>query len=57
MSITQPECVFVALGVQHAMSMFHIVICGLPRSTNIFPHYLMKGTVLEKKLPNTKCMF
>jgi hypothetical protein len=24
---------------------------------NIFPHYLIKGTILEKKLPNTKCVF
>jgi hypothetical protein len=30
-------CVFVALGIQRAMRMRHIVICGLPRST-IFYH-------------------
>jgi len=34
MTITQGECVFVALGIQHAMR--HIVICGLPRSTKFF---------------------
>jgi len=38
-SITYPECVFVALGIQHAKRTCHIVTCGLPGST-IFLHII-----------------
>ena len=34
--IIYSECVFVALVIQHAMHMHHVVICGLPRSTIFF---------------------
>ena len=29
-------CAFVALGIQQAMRLRHVVICGLPRSTIFF---------------------
>jgi len=56
MSITQPVCLLVALGTQHATRMRHIVICGLPPPYNIFPHYLIKGTIFQNKLFNIKCV-
>ena len=37
--ITYSECVFVALGVQRAVHMRHVVICGLSIST-IFFHFI-----------------
>ena len=33
---TNLVCVFVALGMQHAMSKRRVVVCGLPRSTIFF---------------------
>ena len=48
-SITQTECVFVALGIQHAMSMCHIVICGLFRSTTFFDIFSQTSLFLGEK--------
>jgi len=43
--------------IQYGMRMRHIVICGLPRSTIFFPHYLINGTFFEKTLLNIQCVF
>jgi hypothetical protein len=40
--------VFVALGIQHAMRICHIVICGLPRSTIVFHNNFIKGIIYKK---------
>ena len=48
MSIAQPACVFVALGIQHSMRMRRIVICGLPSSKILF-HIISKKVRLSKK--------
>jgi len=44
-SITYSECVSVALGIQQAIRLRHIVICGLFPLYNIFTHYCINGTI------------
>jgi hypothetical protein len=54
MGITDCECMFVALVIQHEMGMRHIFMWP----DNIFPHYLIHGTIFEKKkLLKSKCVF
>ena len=48
MSITYSECVFVALGIQNAMRMRRICHLWPIWLYDIFPHYLINGTIFEK---------
>jgi hypothetical protein len=57
MSITYCECVFVALIIQHAMRVSHIVICDLARSTIFFRFISYAAQIKKKKLLNTKRVF
>jgi hypothetical protein len=50
MSITYSECVFVALGIQHAMRVRYIVICGLSGSTVFFHIMTQNGTIFGKRI-------
>ena len=54
--ITNSEFVFVAQFIQHAMRMRRntLLICDLPRYTIFFPHYLINGTIFEKKATEHK---
>jgi hypothetical protein len=45
--------VSVALDTKHAMGMGHIVMCPV-WLYNIFPHYLIKGKIFEKKVVDNK---
>ena len=56
-SITYCECVFVALGNQHAMRMYPYCHLWPVWLYSIFPHCLMNGTIFGKKLLDTECVF
>ena len=47
-NITYSECVFVALGIQHAMRMHHTVICGVPVCA-VFLNIISQAARLFKK--------
>jgi hypothetical protein len=55
-SITRSKCAFVALSIQHAMRMRHIVLCSLPGST-IFFHVISLHGMIKKKVLITKRVF
>jgi hypothetical protein len=45
----------VASGIQHAMRMCHTVICGLPGSAVIFPHYHIRRDFRNEVLEHRMC--
>jgi hypothetical protein len=56
-NITYSESVFVALGIQYATRMRHIVICGLVRIYKVFSTLSHKRRDFRKQLLSTKCVF
>jgi hypothetical protein len=48
--VTYSECVFLALGIQHAMRMRRVVICGQPGTTVFFHIILINSTIFEEKV-------
>ena len=52
-SITYYEGLFIATGIQHAMHMHHIVICGLYGYTVRF-HIISNSMIFKKKVSEHK---
>jgi hypothetical protein len=57
LSITYSECVFVDLGIQHAMRMRHIFVCSLPGWTVFVRISHKRYDFRKKKLLNLKYVF
>ena len=57
MSVAQLVCVSVALGIQHAMRVLHIVICGLLRSTAFFHIISPKAGFSKEKVLERRSVF
>ena len=59
MSIAYPECVFVALVIQHAMSMRRIILSAVAGAAlpYFFPHYHINCTNFGKKFMEHKVCF
>ena len=55
--VTYSECVFVALDIQHAIRMGHIVICVLSASTILFHITLRAARFSKKKIIEYKTCF
>jgi len=53
LSMAESECVFVALGIQHAMRLRHIFFCGLPPST-VFFHIISLTARFKKRVTEHK---
>jgi len=56
LNITYTECVFVALGIQPALRMYHMTICGLYGST-MFSTLTQNTARFSKKKMSAKFLF
>jgi hypothetical protein len=56
-NITYSENVLVALVIQYAMRMRHIILSSVFWIYHIFPHYLINCAIFGRSLLNVKCVF